>query len=147
MRKHDIFKKGAPSIRGEKGRVMKITTFNPFISTLHVDETISLFEELGFERTHKKKGIEIAEKDNTVIRMKDANGFHLDILQPEEELPRDMVGLRVNVDNFDEAYELLKERGFKNVYGDETVNTGSSKAAMMVSPSGFNICIIKHIKD
>lgn len=41
---------------------------------------------------------------------------------------------------------MLQEKGFKNMYGDETVNTSSSKAAMMVSPSGFNICIIKHIK-
>ena len=112
---------------------MKITTFNPFISTSHADETIRLFEELGFERTHKKVGIEIA------------NGFHLDILQPEGELPRDMVGIRVNVDNFDEAYEMLKERGFRNAYGDETVSTASSKAAMMISPSGFSICIVKHI--
>ena len=124
---------------------MKITTFNPFISTSHADETIRLFEELGFERTHTKVGIEIAERDDTVIRMKDANGFHLDILQPEGELPRDLVGIRVNVDNFDEAYELLKERGFRNAHGDETVSTASSRAAMMISPSGFSICIVKHI--
>lgn len=29
---------------------------------------------------------------------------------------------------------------------DETANTASSKATMMVSPSGFVICIIRHIK-
>ncbi len=46
----------------------------------------------------------------------------------------------------DETYKLLREKGFKNLYGEETVSTGSSKAAMMVSPSGFNICIIQHIK-
>ena len=126
---------------------MKITTFNPFISTSKVEETIKLYEELGFERTHRKEGIETAEGENTVIRMKDANGFHLDILKKEEELPRDLVGIRVNVDNFDEAYELLKARGFKNVFGEETVSTSSSKAAMMVSPTGFNICIVKHIKE
>ena len=53
---------------------MKITTFNSFIATSKTDETISLFEELGFERHHKKEGIEIAERDDTVIRMKDPNG-------------------------------------------------------------------------
>ena len=126
---------------------MQITTFNPFIATLHSDETIMLFEELGFERRHKKEGIEIADRDNTVIRMKDANGFYLDILKPEDDLPRDMVGIRMNVDDFDEAYRILLAHGFRNVYGEETVNTRTSKAAMMASPSGFNICIIKHIKD
>ena len=126
---------------------MQITTFNPFISTSHADETITIFEELGFERRHTKEGIEIADRDDTIIRMKGANGFYLDVLKPEEDLPRDMVGIRMNVDDFDEAYQILAERGFRNAYGEETVNTRTSKAAMMVSPSGFSICIIKHKKD
>ena len=126
---------------------MKITTFNPFISSTHTDEAIKLFGELGFERRHTKKGIEIADRDDTVIRMKDENGFYVDILQPAAGQTGDIVGIRMNVDDFDEAYGMLKERGFKNLYGEETVNTSSSKAAMMVSPSGFNICVIEHIKD
>ena len=125
---------------------MKITTFNPFISTTHPEESVSLFEELVFEKRHTKKGIEIADRDDTVIRMKDGNGFYADILKPETEQDRDIEGIRMNVDDFDEAYNMLKERGFKNLYGDETVNTSSSKAAMMVSPSGFIICVIQHIK-
>lgn len=125
---------------------MKITAFNPFISTTDSDEVVSLFGELGYERRHTKKGIEIADRDDTVIRMKDENGFYVDILKPETEQTGDMVGIRMNVDDFDEAYKMLGERGFENLYGDETVNTGSSKAAMMVSPSGFTICIIQHLK-
>lgn len=125
---------------------MKITSFNPFISTTHPDEAVSLFEELGFERRHTKKGIEIADRDDTVIRMKDGNGFYVDILKPETEQGSDIVGIRMNVDDFDEAYKMLLEKGFKNLYGEETVKTSSSKAAMMVSPSGYNICIIQHIK-
>ena len=125
---------------------MQITTFNPFISTSHADETITIFEELGFERRHTKEGIEIADRDDTVIRMKDANGFYLDILKGEGDLPRDMVGIRMNVDDFDEAYQTLLRHGYQNAYGDETVNTKSSKAAMMRSPSGFSISIIQHIK-
>ena len=125
---------------------MKITTFNSFIATSQTEETISLFEELGFERHHKKEGIEIAERDETVIRMKDANGFYIDILQSDSNVSHDTMGIRMNVDNFDEAYEMLQDHGFKNVYGDETVNISSSKAAMMVAPSGFNICVIEHKK-
>ncbi len=125
---------------------MKITSFNSFISAADPDEAVSLFGELGFERRHTKKGIEIADRDDTVIRMKDENGFYVDILKPESGQDRDMAGIRMNVDDFDEAYEMLRKRGFKNLYGDETVSTSSSKAAMMVSPSGFNICVIQHIK-
>lgn len=125
---------------------MKITSFDPFILTGHPDEAESLFADLGFEKRHTKNGIEIADRDDTVIRMKDENGFHLDIVKPDKEQERDMVGIRMNVDDFDGAYKMLSERGFKNIYGDETVSTSSSKAAMMASPSGFVICVIKHIK-
>lgn len=125
---------------------MKITTFNPFIVTSQVDDTIKLFETLGFERRHTKEGIEIADRDDSVIRMKDANGFYLDVLQSNVEAPRDTVGIRMNVDDFDEAYHTLLQRGFKNAYDDEIVKTKSSKAAMMVSPSGFHISVIQHIK-
>ena len=126
---------------------MQITTFNPFISTSHSDETVMLFEKLGFMRRHKKEGIEIADRDDTVIRMKDASGFYLDVLEAEGDLPRDLVGIRMNVDDFDEAYSVLLKHGFRNIYGEETVHTSSSKAAMMVSPSGFRICIIQHVKE
>ena len=82
---------------------MKITTFNSFIATSRTDETIRLFEELGFERRHKKEGIEIAKRDDTVIRMKDGNGFYLDVLQTDSGPTRDTMGIRMNVDDFDEA--------------------------------------------
>ena len=56
---------------------MQITTFNPFISTSHSDETVMLFEQLGFMRRHKKEGIEIAELTPYVtgIQNNDAIGF------------------------------------------------------------------------
>lgn len=125
---------------------MNITTFNPFIVTTKIDETIKLFEDLGFERRHMKEGIEIADREDTVIRMKDANGFYLDILKSDTEAPRDTIGIRMNVDAFEEACETLGAHGFKNVYGDQTVDTKTSKAAMMESPSGFNISVIQHKK-
>ena len=69
--------------------------------------------------------------------MKDANGFYLDILQSNAGTSIDTVGIRMNVDDFDAACELLRQHGFTNAFGDDTVATKSSKAAMMVSPSGF----------
>ena len=124
---------------------MKITTFNPQIITKDAEAVAKLFEALGFERRHNPKGI--GELDVTGIRMKDANGFHLDISQPEMQLPRDLVVIRMNVDNFDEAYEFLTARGFKNFYGDKTVDRKSSQSAIMISPSGFAINLVQHIKD
>ena len=123
---------------------MKITTFNPQIITKNAEPVVQLFEELGFEKRHDQKGI--GEQGDEAIRMKHANGFYLDILKSNVEDPRDTVGIRMNVDDFNETYRILLQRGFKNAYGDEIVKTESSKAAMMISPSGFNISIIQHIK-
>ena len=93
---------------------------------------------------HNIKGI--GELNVEGIRMKDANGFYLDISQPGVEFPRDLVAIRINVDDFDEAYTLLLSHGFKNIYGDKTNDTGSAKSAMMVSPTGFGINLVQHIK-
>ena len=80
------------------------------------------------------------------IRMKDANGFDPDISQPEYPLPRGMVGIRINVDDFDEIYKMFLEKGFKNAYGDKTAETSSSGAAVLISPTGFGVNLIQHFQ-
>ena len=122
---------------------MKITSFNPVIITEKADEAIALFEALGFERKHRKTGINDA--DITSVRMKDENGFHVDVTKVEK-MPRDLTAIRMNVDNFDEAYQLLISHGFKNFYGDHITGTRTGKSAIMISPTGFAINLIQHIK-
>lgn len=124
---------------------MKITTFNPQIITGNAKPLVQLFEELGFQKRHNQEGI--GDLDVTGIRMKDENGFYLDISQPDSlKLTNDLVAIRMNVDNFDEAYQLLTKHGFKNFYGEQTVSTGTSKSAVLISPSGFTINLIEHLK-
>lgn len=123
---------------------MKITTFNPQIVTRNAEPVAKLFEELGFERRHRQEGI--GEKEVIGIRMKNADGFYLDISQTDMGPQQDTIGIRVNVDNFDEVYEFLKSKGFRNVYGDSFAITRTSKSAMMISPSGYGINLIEHLK-
>ena len=124
---------------------MKITTFNPMILSKNADEIIGLFEELGFERRHQVDNID--DKDISSVRMKDANGFYLDVARVESLL-RDMTTMRMNADDFDEAYELLKAHGFKNARGeDQTIDSKSARSCLMISPSGFSIQLTQHIKD
>ena len=122
---------------------MQITSFNPLIISNNAESIIKLFEELGFERRHKKEGIN--DKDITSVRMKDANGFHVDVTQVDG-IPQDMTTIRMNVRDFNEAYELLKAHGFTNAQGDKITNTGSSISTMMVSPTGFSISVTEHIR-
>ena len=124
---------------------MKITTFNPQIMTKDAEAVAKLFEELGFERRHTKKGIGML--DVTGIRMKDVDGNYLDISQVDKLPDKDMVAIRMNVEDFDEAYQLLKNHGFSSVYGPHAVETESAKSTVMISDSGFAINLVQHIKE
>ena len=125
---------------------MEITSFNPAIITSDAQSAIALFEALGFERRHTKTGIN--DEDITSVRMRytneDGKVFHVDVTQAP--VPKDITAIRMNVRDFDEAYKLLEEKGFKNAQGSKITDTGSSKATMMVSPSGFAINLSEHIR-
>ena len=123
---------------------MKITTFNPQIICKNAEPIVKLFEELGFEKRHRQE--EIGELGVTGIRMKSADGFYLDISETDVLPQQTVTAIRMNVDDFEEAYNLLLSRGFKNVYGDRTVTTGTARSAVMISPSGFAVNLIQHIQ-
>ena len=123
---------------------MQITTFNPMILSKNADEIIKLFEELGFEKKHQKDSID--GKDISSVRMTDANGFHVDVARVQS-MEKDMTTMRMNVRDFDEAYEFFKAHGFKNARGDDhTVESKSARSCLMISPSGFSIQLTQHIR-
>ena len=124
---------------------MKITTFNPMILTSieNSENIIKLFEELGFERRHEVDNVD--NRGINSVRMKDANGFYVDVAQTH--LEKDMTTIRMNVRDYEEAYEFLKAHGFKNARGnDETVESASAKSCLMISSSGFSIQLTQHIR-
>lgn len=122
---------------------MNITAFNPIIITKDPEPAIALFEALGFERKHMKTGIN--DKDITSVDLKHPNGFRVDVVK-SDAVPQDITSIRMNVRDFDEAYEYLISKGFRNAQGDKVTDTGSSKATMMVSPSGYSINLVEHIR-
>ena len=125
---------------------MTITSFNPLIVTKDAEAVIALFKDLGFERRHTKSGI---NGNITSVRMRytgeDGKIFHVDVTSAP--VPQDITTIRMNVRDFDEAYQMLQEKGWKNSQGDKITETGSSKSTMMVSPSGFSISISEHIRN
>ena len=121
---------------------MKITAFNPLILTSKSADTVALLEELGFARAHTKTGI---EENVTSIDLKYGEDFRVDVAGITK-FDRDMTVIRMNVDDFDEAAEMLLSNGFRKskIVGESY--TPTSKYAFFVSPSGFVIDLIKHIK-
>lgn len=124
---------------------MKITTFDPIIITRNGDAAVETFEALGFEKTHAPV-TDTGHGDVQSYRMKDSNGFHVDVACSISNISQDMTFIRMNVDNFEEAYNILIDHGFRNTRGDKTLDTQSAKAVTMVSPSGFTIALVEHIK-
>ena len=123
---------------------MKITTFNPMIVSPKADDVVSVFEALGFQKTHAP--VTATESgDVSSVRMKHPDGYHVDVADVGS-LPRDLNYIRMNVDDFKAAYDILIAHGFTNTRGDGTLDTASAKEATMVSPSGFTISLIQHEK-
>ena len=123
---------------------MKITAFNPMIITKDADALIALFEALGFERRHTKTGIN--DEDISAVDMKHPDGFRISVVKADK-IPQDMTSIRMNVRDLDEALAFFSERGFTNAQGEKITDTGSSRATMVVSPSGFTISVSQHIRE
>ena len=130
---------------------MKITTFNPMILTKKPEEAIAFFEALGFECHHHKNDEAENEKQGlafATVRMKDANGFYVDVCTANSDrIERDITIIRMNVDDYDEAAEMLRSNGFRESKIVPSNYTASSKYAFFISPSGFIIDLVKHIKN
>ncbi|MBQ9008908.1 MAG: hypothetical protein IJ088_06220 [Clostridia bacterium] len=124
---------------------MKITGFRPLIITKDPESVIKTFEDLGFERRHTKKDIEGGA--NVGFVMKDANDNRV-VVASADNMPQDLTGISMNVDNFQEAYDFFIGKGFINPRGEGRVtDTSSSRATMLVAPSGFAVTIAEHLKN
>ena len=131
---------------------MKITGFNPQIITKDPDAVIATLEALGFERTHSKSGDDAFAFSS--VRMKrikdgsDTEAFRIDVISaPSNALERDLTCIRINVDDFDAACELMRSKGAVEAPGFGTNVTSSSKYTYFTTPSGTFIDICQHIKE
>jgi len=125
---------------------MKITSFNPSIVTKDIEGVVKVFEALGFEKKHNPTGTSAAGNEYVSYRMVDGNGFHVDVSTSTAPRDTDLTTIRMNVDNFDEAYDFLIAHGFEDKNNSSVTDTGSAKACILYAPSGFSINLIQHIK-
>lgn len=126
---------------------MKITGFNPMIVTKDMESVIALFEALGFEKHHNPTGVSAVGNEYTSYRMSDGNGFHVDVSTTAAPMKQDLTGIRMNVDHFEEAYDFLIAHGFTSGQNGTVTDTGSAKACILFSSSGFAVNLIQHVKD
>ena len=132
---------------------MKITGFNPVVITKDPESVIAVFEALGFVRTHNKA--ETTDIEFSSVRMKrmkdgsDTESFHIDVVSSPatERLKQDLSAIRINVDDFDAACELMASKGCRKSDAFGTQGTKSSKYAYFITPEGTVFDVCQHIKD
>ncbi len=124
---------------------MKITSFNPLIVTPEPEKLVQLFEALGFEKKHHIKNAGNDDVNICDIRMTDPNGHHVDVASTAN-IKQDLTIIRMNVDDFDEAYDFLISKGFTHPSGTFVENE-YSKSTLMKAPSGFAFDLCHHKKD
>ena len=77
--------------------------------------------------------------------MKDENGNRV-VVASADNMPQDLTGIAINVDNFQEAVDFFIRKGFIDPRGGKVTDTSSSRATMLFAPSGFAVSISEHIK-
>ena len=135
MHPSGIQRSDTPILRLFKGGLI------PFMSGLKYNK---LFEELGFQQTHNKA--ENVDIEFSAHRMKNEGGFHVDVVEVPI-IPQTYSAIRINVDNFEEAYAFFMAHGFREAKGFAPGTTASSKYAYLVSPTGIIFDVCEHIKN
>ena len=120
---------------------MKVTGMFPTIVCRNYQDVIDFAEnELGFDIVHKIHAIISDDENDHIYIMKNEEGIRFDIVQFDVDKPFN--SLCMNVDDFDEAKELLEKRGWHIFKGPEISN--NSKKALLKSCEGLLILLIQH---
>lgn len=125
---------------------MKITSFNPMIITNRAEEVLKAFEQWGFNKKHAPTLTMASGTEFTDYRLQSEEGFYMDVAAIDMPLPMEVPAIRINVDDFDEAYRMLTEVGYKPTHEGAFMENEHSKSVALVGPIGFTIYLVQHKK-
>ena len=125
---------------------MKITSFNPMIITNRAEEVLKVFEQWGFNKKHAPTLTMASGTEFTDYRLQSEEGFYMDVASIDMPLPMEVPAIRINVDDFDEAYRMLTEVGYKPTHEGAFMENEHSKSVALVGPIGFTIYLVQHKK-
>lgn len=121
---------------------MEIRYTSPIVFTSDSSKIVAQMEVIGFKVTHKKENA--GGTGVTFISLKD-NSDHPMMIAENERFTAPFSGVRINVDNFDEALEKFKALGYMNLQQGAT-DTGTSRATLLRSPEGIFVSVGEHTK-
>ena len=122
---------------------MKVTDFYPIFYANDIEAEAKRFsEDLGFKLIHSPK-IELLD----YVTMENENKRRVDIVRsyfPADNFKEGFLGMRVNVDNFDEGVEYFGKQGF-SIFGTSHEND-SSITALLTNNDGTYLVMFQHKK-
>ncbi|MBR5341758.1 MAG: hypothetical protein IK151_07520 [Erysipelotrichaceae bacterium] len=122
---------------------MKVTDYYPIFYTEDIEtETKRYTEELGFNVIHRPQ-LEMLE----YVTMENENKRRVDLVCshfPADSFKEGFLGMRVNVDDYDEGISYFKKQGYE-IFGN-THETESSIHALLTKGDGTYIVIFHHKK-
>lgn len=120
---------------------MKIRSTSPVVFTNDSSNFIAQMEALGFHVNHEKNK---ANGTNVIAKtLKDDNDHSVAVVEGDVFTPS-FAGIRINVDNFDEALKEFTEMGYTNAR-ENYADTGTSHVTLLRSPEGIFVSISEHI--
>ena len=122
---------------------MKVTDYYPVFYATDIKAEIKRFkEDLGFSVKHEPKieFLDYAVLENENKRRIDIVCSHF----PADSFKDGYLGMRVNVDDYDEGAVYFQKRGY-SVFGD-VHDTATAKTALLTKGDGEYIILFQHKK-
>ena len=122
-------------------RIMKVTDYYPIFYAEDVEAEAKRFcEELGFTLKHRPKieFLDYAVLENDKNRRVDIVCSHF----PADSFKEGFLGMRVNVDDFDEGVSYFKAQGYY-IFGTAH-ETDSSVTALLTKGDGTYLVVFQH---
>ena len=120
---------------------MKVSGIYPVFTSADIEREVKGYESLGFKTKHHLHETEQVE----IYVMETENGSRLDLLNIVGAKPG-CLGVRINVDDLEEAVKLYRSLGFTG--GEKVFETSSNKITEMRAPHNDAMYIVvQHVKD
>ena len=119
---------------------MKVSGIYPVFTSVDIEKEVEGYKSIGYKQVHHLNETEQVE----IYVMETENGSRVDILKIAGAQPG-RIGVRINVDNLEEAVALYRGLGFTG--GDKVFETRTNKITEMHAPHNDAMYIIvQHIK-
>lgn len=124
---------------------MEIKYCGPTIFTNDETKILEQFKTLGFELKHEKNNMNQTTALSNVFILENSAGNSISVIK-SDRFNQTVSGIRMRVDNFEEALEHFTNLGYINLQKEGIANTGTSLVTLLRSPEGLMVSLTQHIK-